>query len=281
MNLSSITPVVLTWNEEPNLRRCLDGLGWADRVVVVDSGSTDNTLAICSEYTNVRVNLRAFDNHTHQWNHGVALAETDWILSLDADYVLNGDFVRELESIAPATKHSAWFAPFRFLISGHPLRGSLYPPRAVLFNRIHCRYHPDGHTQLLHVDGSVGILKSRIDHDDRKPLSRWFESQRKYAVLEAEKLLADDAPGGMADRLRRMIWPAAPAAFVYTLLVKGVILDGWPGWFYVFQRTFAELMLSLVLLEKRLERRDDDGPKRSSAAMECSSKEQDSEPSAK
>jgi hypothetical protein len=56
----------------------------------------------------------------------------------------------------------------------------------------------------------------------------------------------------MADRLRRMIWPAAPAAFLYTLLLKGVILDGWPGWFYALQRTYAELVLSLILLERKI-----------------------------
>lgn len=252
MNLSHITPVVLTWNEEPNLRRCLDGLRWADRVVVVDSGSTDATLAICAEHANVTVVARSFDDHTSQWNHGVGLAETDWILSLDADYMVNGDFVRELESLDPASENAAWFAPFRFLVHGRPLRGSLYPPRAVLFDRRRCRYVPDGHTQWLEIDGSSGTLRTPIDHDDRKPLARWFESQRKYAVLEAEKLLAEDAPSGLPDRLRRMIWPAAPAAFVFTLIVKGVILDGWPGWFYALQRTCAEVILSLVLLEKRI-----------------------------
>lgn len=252
MNLSHITPVVLTWNEEPNLRRCLDGLRWAERVVVVDSGSTDATLAICTEYANVTLDVRPFDDHTSQWNHGVGLAKTDWILSLDADYVVNGDFVRELESLDPASEISAWFAPFRFLVHGHPLRGSLYPPRAVLFDRRRCRYVPDGHTQLLESDGPSGKLRTPIDHDDRKPLTRWFDSQRKYAALEAEKLLSEDVPAGMADRLRRMIWPAAPAAFVYTLLAKGIILDGWPGWFYALQRTCAEVMLSLVLLEKRI-----------------------------
>ena len=252
MNLPSITPVVLTWNEEPNLRRCLDGLRWAGQVVVVDSGSTDATIAICGEYPNVVVNIRPFDNHTTQWNQGVALAETDWILSLDADYVVNGDFVRELESLDSSSGCSAWHASFRFLVHGRPLRGSLYPPRAVLFDRTRCHYVPDGHTQLLSINGKTGSLRSRIDHDDRKPLPRWLESQRKYALLEAEKLLATDNPGGIADRLRRMIWPAAPAAFLYTLFLKGVIFDGWPGWFYVLQRTYAELVLSLILLERKI-----------------------------
>jgi hypothetical protein len=107
------------------------------------------------------------------------------------------------------------------------------------------------------INGIVFDLNGKIHHADRKPLRRWLNSQKKYAALEAEKLAQPDAAqhGGMADRLRRMIWPAAPAAFFYTLLVKGLILDGWPGFYYVLQRTYAELLLSLELLERRVMRR--------------------------
>ena len=150
-------------------------------------------------------------------------------------------------------KDRVWFGLFHYVTFGRRLRGTLYPPRAVLFDPSHHRYAQDGHTQSLLVQsGQQEILKSRIDHDDRKPLSRWLDSQRKYASLEAEKMSLATVVIGMPDRLRRMIWPAAPAAFFYTLFVKRLILDGWPGWFYVLQRTYAELLLSLELLDRRL-----------------------------
>jgi len=250
MNLSHITPVVLTWNEEPNLRRCLDGLRWAERVVVVDSGSTDATLAICEEYTNVEVLTRTFDSFAGQCNFALDLIRSEWVLSLDADYIVPTTFpglVAELDGSA-----NGYRFPFRYCVYGKPLRACLYPPRTVLYRRRSARYVDDGHAHRVQIDGTVEDVTTPIDHDDRKPLTRWFDSQRKYAALEAEKLLSEDAPTGMADRLRRMIWPAAPAAFVYTLLAKGIILDGWPGWFYALQRTCAEVMLSLVLLEKRI-----------------------------
>jgi glycosyltransferase involved in cell wall biosynthesis len=252
MSPASITPLVLTWNEEPNLARCLEGLTWAERVIVVDSGSSDGTLAICGEFPNVEVVVRPFDNHTAQWNHGLDLVGTPWVLSLDADYLVPDDFVRELADLPDAPGPAAYYASFRYLVHGRPLRGTLYPPRAILFDRERCRYVADGHTQLLHVDGKNGHLRTKVDHDDRKPLSRWLDSQIKYARLEAEKLESETQPGGLPDRLRKMIWPAAPVTFIYTLFVKGVILDGWPGLFYALQRTYAELVLSLVILEKRV-----------------------------
>src|SRR5512143_2622752 len=90
-----ITPLILTWNEEANIARTLDKLRWAREVVVVDSGSTDGTRAICESFPNVRVVVRPFDSHAAQWNFG--LKETgivsDWVLALDADYVLTDDLV--------------------------------------------------------------------------------------------------------------------------------------------------------------------------------------------
>lgn len=252
MNLADITPLILTWNEEPNLRRCLKRLRWASRIVIVDSGSTDGTLGIAAEFPQVEVVERAFDNHTAQWNHGLDHVRTPWVLSLDADYLTPESLPNEVSALASDEKVVAYAVSFRYCVQGAPLRGTLYPPRIALFRKDKCRYIQDGHTQLLNIAGESGKLASVIDHDDRKPLSRWLDSQKKYAVLEAEKLLAEARPAGWPDRLRKKIWPAVPATLVYTLFVKGLILDGWPGLYYVFQRTYAELLLSLELLDKRL-----------------------------
>jgi hypothetical protein len=92
-----------------------------------------------------------------------------------------------------------------------------------------------------------------IDHDDRKSLSHWLWSQDRYARLEAAKLLETAAAQlRLQDRLRRKIVLAPALVFFYALFGKGLILDGWPGWYYAFQRTLAEIILSLRLLEAKL-----------------------------
>src|SRR5256885_1403718 len=101
--LVQITPIVLTYNEAPNIRRTLDGLRWARDIVVVDSFSDDATLALLSEYSQVRVFQRRFDTHKSQWNY--ALKETgttsEWVLALDADYVITSEVVEELKGLRP------------------------------------------------------------------------------------------------------------------------------------------------------------------------------------
>jgi glycosyltransferase involved in cell wall biosynthesis len=251
MKLELITPLVLTYNEEPNIRRCLERLQWASRVVVIDSGSTDRTLALCAEFPNVEVVHRDFDSFAGQCNAGLLLITSAWVLSLDADYLVPEDFAIILETLSNSDDVQGYRLPFRYCVFGRALRCCLYPPRTVLYRRETALYQDDGHGHRVAIMGVVHHLPFLIDHDDHKPLSRWFQSQLKYAILEAEKLSATSSSEGLPDRVRRLIWPAVPAVFLYTLLVKRLILDGWPGLFYVLQRTFAEMALSLVLLEKK------------------------------
>ncbi|MBI3878480.1 MAG: glycosyltransferase family 2 protein [Verrucomicrobia bacterium] len=253
MKLDDLTPLVLTFNEAPNIRRVLERLAWAREIVVVDSFSTDGTLELVRSFPRARVVQRKFDTFAQQCNFGLEQIQTPWVLSLDADYVLSEGFSDEVAGLAPAESVCGYRAAFRYCISGRPLRASLYPPRTVLYRKSSACYHDEGHGHRVQIDGRVVMLKSMIFHDDRKPLDRWLAEQNRYMVREAAELLA--TPMGelkFPDRLRRRIVFAPAAVFFYTLVAKGLILDGWRGWYYVLQRTLAEMILSLRLLEAKL-----------------------------
>jgi glycosyltransferase involved in cell wall biosynthesis len=258
VRLDDITPVILTFNEEPNIARVLAGVAWAKEVVVVDSRSIDRTREIAGGYPNVRVVVRDFDSHAAQWTYAIretAIA-TEWILALDSDYVISNPFVQELKGIAGEADVAGYEVPFRYCVWGRGLPRSIYPPRIVLCRRNRARFIQDGHTQRLVVEGSVRRLNSPIDHDDRKPLTRWVMAQDRYARLERDKLLS--APKGTlggADRLRRLYVIAPIAVLFHCLFVKGLIIKGLPGWHYTFQRVLFELVLSLYLIEDRLLKR--------------------------
>ena len=250
--LERITPVILTFNEEANIDRVLARLVWARDIVVVDSFSTDATVSILSRYPHVRLFQRAFDSHTRQWNFAIGATgiKTDWFLALDADYVLTEELIAELAALRPDQTIDGYSAGFRYCIGGVPLRGTLYPPVTILCRSSKARYEPDGHTQRVAVIGAVAMLVSKVLHDDRKPLSRWITSQQNYARLEAEHLLAGVKPGSAMDIIRRWGTIAPIVVFFYTLIIKGCILDGWRGWLYVLQRTFAELLIALEIIDR-------------------------------
>jgi glycosyltransferase involved in cell wall biosynthesis len=256
--VDDVTPLILTYNEAPNIARTLDRLAWAKRVVVVDSLSSDDTEAIARRYPNVAFFQRPFDAHARQWNFGLNETgiETGWVLALDADYILPEDFVEELRALAPEGGVAGYRAGFRYCIDGVPLRGTVYTPVTVLFRREQATYAQHGHTQRVEVAGTVAELRARILHDDRKPLARWFASQVKYMRLEAEVLLRTPfANLDLPDRVRRLVVVAPPAMFLYCLVAKLAILDGWRGLYYACQRAVAEMVLSVFLLEGMLARR--------------------------
>lgn len=248
--LTAITPVILTYNEAPNIERTLSQLYWAERIVVVDSYSTDGTLDILRQFPNVSVYQRAFDTHAMQWNYAVSLAETTWVLSLDADYCLSDALLKELASLQPDGSVDSYFIPFQYCVFGQPLRGTILPPREALFRRDTATYIDDGHTQRLQCWGNSSWLSASILHDDRKSLNRWLWAQDRYALLEVEKQMRSPwEEMGLGDRLRRIPGLAALIIFFYCLILKGGIWDGWAGWYYALQRATAELVLSLRWIE--------------------------------
>lgn len=253
--LTDITPLIITYNEAPNVRRTLDKLVWAKRIVVVDSGSADQTIDILRTYTQVELLHRSFVDFATQCNFGISQVTTPWVLSLDADYELSDELVTELQSLSPDETTAGYRAKFIYRIYGRPLRGTLYPARTVLYRKDNAIYRNEGHGHRVSVRGAILPLNAPIYHDDRKSLAHWFASQQRYAHQEAEYLLTSSRVAlGRTDRIRLAGWPAPLAVLVYTLLIKGCLLDGWPGWYYVLQRVLAETLIALEIIDRRLTR---------------------------
>ena len=251
--LHEITPMILTFNEEANIGRTLAKLTWAERILVIDSGSTDRTLKIIGQHQQAVVIRRDFDSAAAQCNFGLTHIGSEWVLSLDADYVLSDELISEIRSLRPTDNINGFCVEFVYRIFGHALRASVYPPRAVLYRRSTAAYVDEGHTQRVRINGELSHLNHPIYHDDRKPISRWFSSQARYTSLEASHLLTTDTSKlGSADRLRLLILPVPILMFFYVLFIKRCLLDGWSGWYYTFQRVCAETMLSIELLDRRL-----------------------------
>jgi glycosyltransferase involved in cell wall biosynthesis len=255
--LDKISVLILAYNEAPNIARTLDALVRFPEVVVLDSGSTDGTLDIVARYPNARAAIRPFDSHAAQWNYGLTSCgiARPWVFALDADYIVSAALVDEIAALRLDDGVSGYRIAFRYCIHGRPLSGSLYQPHVALYRRARASYLQEGHTQRVVVDDRIEDLRGLIDHDDRKPLSRWVASQKAYAKLETDYLLS--APKTTlrgTDRVRLRAWPAPVLVFFHTLIIKRCGLDGWAGWFYVLQRTLTEIMIALEIVDRRLRR---------------------------
>lgn len=248
-----VTPLILTFNEAPNIDRTLKRLAWAKTIVVIDSYSTDETLEILQAYPQIKLYQNKFESFASQCNYGLEQITSEWVLSLDADYILSDELIDEIKNLQKKPEVNSYFVKFKYCVFGKSIRGTLYPPRQVLYRRKKAVYKEDGHAHRVNVDGSYELLNSYIYHDDRKPVSRWFQAEIKYADLEARKLIETPPKQlSLVDRVRRQRVLAPFIILIYCLIFKGGILDGWAGWYYAFQRVLAEILLSIHLIQSNL-----------------------------
>lgn len=251
-----ITPVILTLNEAPNITRILERLTWAREVVVVDSLSSDDTVARAEKFPNTRVVGRKFDWLARQWNYGIHETgiTSEWILALDADYIPTDELIEELKTLRPQDAVRGYRAEFIYCVFGRRLMGSIYPPVTVLFRREGAEYRQDGHAHRIQVEGRIDPLVGKMLHDDRKPLATWMTSQHNYMLIEA-RLIKNSSYSELrwSDRIRKLRIVAPFVVLLYCLVFKGGLLQGRAGWFYAFQRTVAEMTLSLHLFSEDLE----------------------------
>lgn len=250
---NTLTALVLTWNEEENIGRVLQKLNWCETIILIDSGSTDNTIKIIQSFSNTKIFYRQFDTHAGQWNYGLSICEAKWILSLDADYVLPDNFIEEIKTVITNDDKAAFYAAFEFYVFGKSIGKNNTKPRPVLFQKKMCTYYDEGHTQRLLINGNTGFFKNKILHDDRKPLTRWLTNQASYSFKEA--IMLDETPNeklSFTFKLRKTKMFAPFLIFFYCLFVQGLIFKGWRGWHYTLQRTIAEMLIALRLTEKKL-----------------------------
>jgi len=250
----NVTPVILTYNEEPNLGPTLAALAWASRIVVVDSGSSDRTAEIARSFTNVAWFERGFDSHAAQWSYAIreTSIDTRYVLALDADMRPGPGFLEELARFSKLRGDAALDAamvPFEYRIQGRRLFGSIYPAQVRVFAREAIRIEQRGHTQVFRpiapVIAQVVRFRSKLIHEDLKPFSRWLANQLKYADLEAERIR--HAPTQrFVDRIRQAgVSPAIWGAYAY--LRAGGPFKGTASRAYAEERMVFEAMLARLL----------------------------------
>lgn len=268
-----ISIVILTLNEAVNLPRCLDSVAFSDDVLIVDSGSTDDTVAI-ARARGARVMQRGFDSFAHQRNHAMehgALLHRH-VLHLDADEAVTDALRAELIALATATTtaHAVYRVPSRIIFMGRWLKhAGMYPAYQVRFGRADAlRFVDHGHGQReVQPAHEVGTLIAPLDHYNfSKGVHDWFARHLRYAAREATLMLEErDQPLGLtglfsADptRRRRTLkrcaarMPFRPTLrFVYSYVLCFGFLDGRAGFDYARMLSVYQQFIDLRLQELR------------------------------
>lgn len=231
----AISACIITFNEADRIDDCLASLHFCDDIVVVDSGSTDDTCAR-AQARGARVLTRDFDGFRSQKAFAVAQAAHDWVLCLDADERVDEQLRASIEAARQAGFGQA--AGYRFArlsaYFGAFLRhGNAYPDRVLrLFDRRQGGWRGNREIhEAVSVDGAVVILKGNLQHHPYRSLAEQIAKQERYAQMMAEHLFEQGRRARLRHILLNPLW-----RFVRGYVLRGGFLDGWRGLIYALVR---------------------------------------------
>ena len=185
----NVTAVVLTLNEERNIGECLASLAWADRIVVFDSYSSDDTVALARR-CGADVHQNPFEDYAQQHNDAMAAVEAEWFLFVDADERATPELAAEVRSVTAGDRQEvAWWVPRHNYIFGRLTLGAGWYPdyQARLLLRGHARWERPVH-EVAVVDGQEGYLKTALVHFNYDDLDDFRSRQEKYNEYDAQIL---------------------------------------------------------------------------------------------
>ena len=222
----SLSVIIISKNEAASIRRCIESVKWADEIVVVDSGSTDNTADICRQ-------LGAKVNVTPDWpgfgpqkNRALDLASHEWVLSLDADEWVTPELRDEILAELKNAKTVAYQMPRLSSFCGTYLKhGGWWPDHIIrLFRKSQCRFSDDLVHERVLVTGEITTLKQHLMHESMRDLDHVLSKMNAYSSAGAKMMLAKGRRSSLATALLRGSW-----AFFRAYILRSGFLDGSAG----------------------------------------------------
>ncbi len=240
-----LSAVIITKNEEHNIGRCLKSLGWADEIVVVDSGSTDRTMEVAREY-GARVIKPPWLGFGKTKQLAVDAASHDWVLSIDADEEVSVHLALEIMVILEAPRKQGYRIARRSNYLDRPVRFSGWRNDAPLrlFNRNHGRFNGKILHESVEMDSKPGKISSHMRHYTYPTISSHFEKIGSYSGLGAKQLLEKGKKTNPVFASLRGL-----GRFIKMYLLKLGFLDGKEGFILAVISSFGVTLKYLQLWE--------------------------------
>ncbi|MHB9035279.1 MAG: glycosyltransferase family 2 protein [Armatimonadota bacterium] len=220
-----ISALVLTYNEETRIERCLDALAFADEIVVVDSYSEDNTLEIVRRYTE-NVSQKEFTGFSSQWTAAIERASEDWVFIVGADELISKELALEITNAAREGNYDAYRMPRSTFFLGRRMRHCGWYPDYQLRLVRRCKAHIPHRLvhETLVADGPVGTLTHPIVHHSYDTMADYCRKMVLYARAAAEQKFNEGRRFHLADFLLN-----PGHSFVKMYILQKGYMDGFHG----------------------------------------------------
>ena len=224
--MAKISVTVITRNEAADIASALQSVAWADEIVVIDSESTDETVAIARRFTDCVI-VRPWPGYVAQKNHAAAVASHDWILSLDADERVTPELAAEIQTTLGSTpRHAGFQIPRVTFHLGRWIRTTDWYPDYQL--RLYDRRAAEWTGRYVHegvaVRGTIGRLRGELQHFAFRDIADHLETIDRYTTDAARQMRESGRRAGL-----RHLACHPLLAFLRNYVLRGGMRDGVPG----------------------------------------------------
>lgn len=242
--------VIITKNEGHNIRACLESVTWADEIIVVDSGSADDTVAICREFT-PHVYIHDWPGFGAQKNRALDYATNEWVFSIDADERVSPDLRAEIQSAMHEWHKDAYEIPRLSSFCGRYIHHSGWRPDYVtrLFKRGVGRFSDDLVHERVIVTGSTGRLRQPILHESFRNAEELLAKINHYSSASALMLHKKNRTASLKKAVAHALW-----AFLRTYILRAGFLDGREGFMLAVstaEGTYYRYVKLMLMVDKK------------------------------
>lgn len=236
---------IITYNEEKIIAKCLEKLRWADEILVIDSGSTDDTVTICESF-GAKVIHHAFENFGAQKQFALDQTANDWVLSLDADEVLSDKLIDEIKNLNLDNEYKGYY-----ILRTHVFLNTIFTygsenkkPILRFFNKKYGKFTPNKVHETIVVDGKLGYLKNEMLHYTVFDFDIAIQKQIKYALLSGELFYEKNKKSSLLKILFKF-----PFDFIKVYFLQRNFLNGYQGFTWSMFSAFSSYLKYAYLKE--------------------------------
>jgi len=226
-NNQRISAVVIAYNDEPNMRGCLESLSWVDELIVVDSFSTDATTSISQEYTE-HVFQHEFHGFGQLRNEAVAHATYDWVFSLDTDERATKEIHDEIrQKMNDGPEADAYFVPRNNYFLGRRIKHCGWYPdyrQPQFFHKDHMKYKEDLVHESFELNGTIGYFTAHVDQIPFRNIDQYIQKMDRYSSLRSRVMKQNGRNFHVHQLVSHPVF-----TFLKMYIFRQGFLDGMPG----------------------------------------------------
>jgi len=225
LTMSTLSVIIITKNEAPHIGGCLQSVAWADEIIVLDSGSTDDTVGVCRTYTD-HVYITDWQGFGIQKQRALNKATGDWVLSIDADEIVTPELKAEIIAAMQTPDLNGFEIPRLSNYCGRAMRhGGWFPDYVLRLFRRECGEFTDAvvHERII-VTGKIGRLTMPFLHDAFVDFEEVLHKVNNYSSLGAKLLDEKGVRSSLPKAIMKGLW-----TFIRTYFLKAAFLDGQQG----------------------------------------------------